>query len=287
MSSEPISTARFSVSTRLRSVAGSPLPSAVAWALSALLAAGIAYYHWRYEGPPETIAFAGAITTVLAASLMLLSRRVLFSLAIIAATLAVIVIVSDVKRRYIEMVLHAYDLVFYMTSFSTLSFLWVDHKNSLLALSGAAFAMAMVGRQLYRVDPTRAPRLVSAALILTCSGLALWASHAKGERRNTLFYWDNLYISSFYSSWSETLETLWRGQLIEALRTQSKPLFTLPATCEPAAKPPHVILIHQESVVPPSFFPSLGHDPALNSFFNSGDGKLHRLRVETYGAPPG
>ena len=30
------------------------------------------------------------------------------------------------------------------------------------------------------------------------------------------FYYENLYVSSFYASWGETLEALWRGALLEA-----------------------------------------------------------------------
>lgn len=282
MTSEPFATFDPRLRWRAR-VTRVGLPLTVAWMLVAALAWGIAVYHYRYEGPPATAIFAGAISAALIASLAFVSRRALFSIAVIAALLAIIVVAADVKRQYIEMVLHAYDVVFYLTSFSTLSFLWVDHKAALLALVAAAISTVTAARLIFRFDPTRVPRLWSGALFVCCVGLAIVASQEKGERRNTLFYWDNLYISSFYSSWSETLETLWRGQLIEALRVQSKPLFKLPATCEPKERPPHIILIHQESVVPPSYFPTLGHDLALNSFFASEDGKMHKLRVETYG----
>ena len=43
------------------------------------------------------------------------------------------------------------------------------------------------------------------------------------------------------------------------------------------------MLIHQESLVPPSLFPRLQYDRTLDRFFLSDDGRLHRLRVETYG----
>ncbi|MGQ0455705.1 MAG: sulfatase-like hydrolase/transferase [Hyphomicrobium sp.] len=282
MTSEPYPQIGARLGLRRRNAA-IRIPVGAAWGLTAGLAIGVAYYHWHYEGPAETITFAGAITLALVSALTLVSRRALFSIALVAALIAIIVVASDVKRRYIEMVLHAYDVVFYMTSYSTLSFLWVDHKGSLIALLAASAATIAIGRWLFRADPTRVPRLASVALIVLCSGVAFWASQAKGERRHTLFYWNHLYLSSFYASWSETLETLWRGQLIEALKSQAKPPFKLPATCEPAQRPPHIILIHQESVVPPSYFLTLGHDPSLDSFFTSGDGKLHRLRVETYG----
>ena len=259
------------------------LSLASVWTLTSLIASGLAYYHWRYEGWFETILFAGAITAALIAALTLLTRRILFSVAIVAAVIAMIVVASDVKRRYVAMVLHAYDVVFYLTSTATLSFLWVDHKLYLLAIVAAFAATASLGTLLYRLDSSRIPRLVSAGLMVACASLGLWASYAKGERRNTLFYWDNLYVSSFYSSWSETAETIWRGQLLEALGSQTMPPFKIPASCNPAERPPHILLIHQESVVPPSNFPGLSYDTSLDPFFKSFDGKLHRLRVETYG----
>src|SRR4030095_11826115 len=78
-------------------------------------------------------------------------------------------------------------------------------------------------------------------------------------------------------------EALWRGHLIDAAAQQPGPALKIPASCNPGSKPPHIILIHQESVVPPSYFPSLAYDKKIDPFFHSLDGKLHRMRVETYG----
>lgn len=254
-----------------------------AYGLSALIFAGLAYYHWHYEGWRENIIFASSMTIVFAAGWTFVTRRLLLSLAIVGALIAMVVVASDVKRRYIEMVLHAYDIVFYLTSIPTLRFLWVDHRIYLIAIVASALATLGMMVLLYKYDSTRISRWLSGGTFVIFASLALWASHAKGERRNTLFYWDNLYLSSFYSSWSETLETLMRGQLLEALESQRKPLFTIPASCTPQEKPPHILLIHQESVVPPSNFPQLGYDKSIDSFFKSFDGRLHKLRVETYG----
>ena len=258
------------------------LSAAAVGSLTVLFACGLSYYHYKHEGWWQTIVFAGAVTATLIAALTFATRRVLFSIAVISALVTVIVIVSDVKRHYIDMVLHAYDVVFYLTSPSTLSFLWVDHKLELALLAGALAATAILGRIIYRHDSSRIRRPVSAAAGIACAALALWAANARGERSHTLFYWDDLYLSSFYSSWSETMETLWRGQLLEALESQSKPPFVSPLSCS-AVKPPHIILIHQESMVPPSYFPAIGYDRTLDPFFRSFDGKLHKLRVETYG----
>ena len=52
--------------------------------------------------------------------------------------------------------------------------------------------------------------------MLLCVALAWYGADAKGERRHMQFYYENLYVSSFYASWGETLEALWRGALLEA-----------------------------------------------------------------------
>jgi phosphoglycerol transferase MdoB-like AlkP superfamily enzyme len=258
-------------------------PLRLSWSLIGLIIIALAYYHWRYEGWFETIAFAGAVTAAMLGILTFISRRLLFASGVTAAIVGMIVVAADVKHRFVEMVLHAYDIVFYLTSTATLRFLWVDQKQYLLAIAGSFIGTIVLGVYLYQRDPTRIARMFSFAAVVVCVAIALWAADAKGERRNTLFYWDNLYLSSFYSSWSETFETLMRGQLLEAAAEQSKPAFKIPASCTPSERPPHIILIHQESVVPPSYFPALGYDTSLDPFFKSFDGQLHKLRVETYG----
>ena len=202
---------------------GRTLSPPATWAITAIIGLGLVYYHWRYEGWPATIAFAGSVTAALFFALVFLSRRILFSIVLVALLIATIVIAADVKRHYIEMVLHAYDVVFYLTSWSTLVFLWVDHKLVLLALIGMAALAAGSGLLLWQIDGTRIPRRISSVLFILCVAIAAWASYAKGERRNTLFFWDNQYLASFYSSWSETIGTLWRGQLLDALKAQPLP----------------------------------------------------------------
>jgi hypothetical protein len=91
------------------------------------------------------------------------------------------------------------------------------------------------------------------------------------------FYYEDRHLWFFFSSWLETAEALWRGHLIDAADQQLSPALNLPASCTPASKPPHIILIHQESVVPPSYFPSLSYDKNIDAFFHSHDGKVHKL----------
>lgn len=125
-----------------------------------------------------------------------------------------------------------------------------------------------------------------AVCALAALAAAVWvADTARGHRRHTEFYFENTYVTFFYASWAETLKALWRGSLIEAAASlpPGQELFDAQASCTPATRPPHIIVIHQESVAPPALFPTLSYDHSLDAFFHSFDGRLHKLRVETFG----
>lgn len=249
-----------------------------------VLLMAMAIYFVRNEGWPANVVFTFGVTATLIGILATLSRRVLFAAAMVAALVALVVVASDVKWKYLGMVLHAYDVVFYMMSPDTLWYLWIDFRKELIALGVVIVALAVLAYYLFRADPTRVSRRSAAIGTAAAVAIGFGGDLARGERPHTLFYWDNLYVSSFYSSWAETVATLWRGQLIEASAHDptSRP-FGSPDTCPMKQKPPHIILIHQESVVPPSFFPQISYDRSIDPLFTSADGAMRKLRVETYG----
>ncbi len=268
-----------------------PMPRALtpgqAWLLIAVMALVTGRYFWRSEGLPSNILFTAAVTAAIAAAVTLVSRRLLFSVFMTAACVLLIVLTSSVKREKMSQVAHAYDVVFYLSSWSTVHFLWTDYRAYVLGFFASIALIAVLGWATFRLDPLRVRR-VPAALALTVAMAMTWAgAELKGERRHMQFFFENLLVSSFYASWGETVETLWRGQLVEAAPHAASGAhgapFSLPKDCVTQAKPPHIILIHQESVVPPGYFKSLSYDTRLDQFFRSADDRLHRLRVETYG----
>jgi phosphoglycerol transferase MdoB-like AlkP superfamily enzyme len=274
---------------RLRALAARLLPRdelrpATAWIIVALLAAVMFRHFWLDEGEFPNILFTAMVTGALAAVLMLISRRALFATAVVASLVAAVVAAASVKRATMNMVVHAYDFFFYLSSWSTISYLWSDQRRYILAALGALVAMLIAGWIAYRIDSTRVARRWSVLAFAACVLLAWYGAVAKGERRHMQFYFSNLYVSSFYASWGETLETIWRGALFEAAPSAAAGApFVIPTRCDVAARPPHIILIHQESVVQPSLFPTLRYDHSVDPFFRSDDDSLHQLRVETYG----
>src|SRR5258708_4188451 len=251
--------------------------------VSALFTLPTVDYFWRYEGGAANLFFVSSVTLTLAAGLMLAFGRVLVASVLVNAIIGIVATVAWAKHRAMDMALHAYDVVFYFSSWSTIGYLWRDFRAYVIALLVALLATAIVAAVAYRFDTKRVDRRTALAAAVLLAVVSIGAAFVKGERRHTQYYWNGLHISSFYSSWAETIETLWRGQLIEAAGSASGTHFAVPAECLTTTKPPHIILIHQESLVPPGHFPTLQYYHRVDRLFASHDGKEHRLRVETYG----
>jgi phosphoglycerol transferase MdoB-like AlkP superfamily enzyme len=251
--------------------------------VAALFALPTVDYFWKYEGGAANQFFVFSITLTLAACLVLAFCRVLVASVLVNALVGIVAIIAWAKHQAMDMALHAYDLVFYLSSWSTISFLWRDFRPHVIALIAALSATVIAAAVAYRFDTNRVRRRTALVAVTLLTIVSTGAAFVKGERRHTQYYWNGLHISSFYSSWAETIETLWRGQLIEAAGSAPGVPFTVPAECPTTTKPPHIILIHEESIVPPGHFPTLQYDHGVDRLFASHDGKEHRLRVETYG----
>ena len=251
--------------------------------VAALFTLPTADYFWKYEGGAANLFFVSSITLTLAACAVLAFCRVLVASVLVNAIVGIVATVAWAKHQAMDMALHAYDVFFYFSSWSTIGFLWRDFRLHVIALIAALSATVITAAVAYRFDTNRVRRRTALVAVALLTIVSIGAAFVKGERRHTQYYWNGLHISSFYSSWAETIETLWRGQLIEAAGSASGTHFAVPAECLTTTKPPHIILIHEESVVPPGHFPTLRYDHGVDRLFASHDGKEHRLRVETYG----
>lgn len=259
------------------------LSPATSHAASLALTSGVLALRWGTEGGPSTSIFAAATCLSLGALVVLFTRRILFATIVVSGLVMLVVLGATIKQDKMNLVMHAYDLVFYLSSWSTVSYLWADYRYYVVlvvvALAGTCLACGLA----FLLDSSRVPRRQAALAALVFAAIAYAAAMTKGERRHMEFTYAGQYLNFFFASWPETIETLWRGQLIEAALNSPGPAFASPGRCEPAGKPPHIILLHQESVVPPQYFPRLDYDRSLDSFFLSYDGRLHKMRVETYG----
>ncbi len=224
---------------------------------------------------------AVATTLALGCVATLATRRALTSAALCAALVTLVLAVAHVKRLRTDFILHAWDLFDpAVWTFSPLA-VAADHPVAGALIVAALAGLAGLPLLARRETPNVRARYATSIFVVSAA-TAAGAAFADGEPKQTQYTFPDRHLSSFYSSWPPALAALARGQLMEAAPERVAP-FDLAAACAPADKPPHVILIHQESVTYPGALPGLAYDRRVDDLFRSHDGTIRALRVETYG----
>ena len=257
--------------------------SQTGWAIAAAIALTLVVFFFRNEWPTANAVHSIAVTFAIAAFVAAATRRVLLGVFLAAAQVAIVSIAALVKLKTMDMLVHAYDLFFYFRSWSTVEFLATSYPLYTFGLIGALLGSGALAYVVHRFDATRVARWKALVAGLLLAAVGAGAIESIGERRHMHLYYSERFLSTYYGSWPETIRTIWRGQLLEAAPQASGPAFQPLSGCDTAHHKPHIILIHQESVVPPSLFKGLEYDHSADPFFKSHDGRLHKMRVETYG----
>ena len=250
--------------------------------LAAVVVAAIGVWLWFEEGHGATLAFSAFVTGALLFTLGVFSRRPFFSAGCTAAIVAGISTIAAMKRQVEGMVFHSWDFVQTLLNWTELRGEFIAHKSDWLSVMAAALIVLVLLILAARAERPFVARAFWLAPALLCAIGAGFAGKALPERGHTLYYWNGLFLTSFYRSFGETAQALWRGGLFEVGALAGPPIPEARA-CRLDRKPPHIVLIHEESLTPPSVFPGLQYDHSVDPFFRSDDGRLHSLRVETYG----
>jgi hypothetical protein len=253
------------------------------WIAVGVIVACLAAFFWRNEWPTANFLFSTSITIAVIGFLTALTGRVLFATVLAGAQVVIVCMASIVKLKTMDMLVHAYDLFFYFKSFSTVTYLAGSFPLYTFGLLGMLISTVLAGYFIFRMDSTNISRWKAAVISGIFGVIGFLSLEYIGERRHMHLYYENRFVSTYYGSWPETIRTLVRGQLIEATPNSSGSLFAGLGGCDTKSKKPHVIMIHQESMVPPSHFSGLDYDKSADPFFKSFDGKIHKMRVETYG----
>lgn len=255
----------------------------LSWALAVAAFLVMAGFFYRNEWPVGNFVFSTATTGAVIAFLALLTRRVLFGTVVAAGVVATVIGAAKVKLAFMDMLVHAYDLFFYFNSFSTFAYLADAYPGPTYGLFAMLGVTALLGIAVFLYDGARVRRITALGAFGVFSLIAWAGLESTGQRRHMHLYYGDRYLSTFYSSWPETLRTLWQGTILEAAPRAPGMPFGGVGSCTTSGKKPHIILIHQESMVPPSIFEGLQFDRGVTPFFQSHDGKVHKLRVETFG----
>jgi phosphoglycerol transferase MdoB-like AlkP superfamily enzyme len=233
------------------------------------------------ETTPTSIALFLLTWGILVSFWLLLLRRPAVAAALSLMLVVAIVVLSNFKYDIVYMTVDFLDVM--LIDFGTIRFLltiYPDLQIILTALLAAAAALAIL---LWRLDPYRVRRRASAlSLAACCAGLIALSVAAPGDWWE-VFAGDN-FVSKFSRSAVAAVEEFAKHGIIEADARAAGGFPEAQAmACNPAAKLPHVILVHDESSVDIRMAPNIKVPDGYGSHFRSFDGKARHLLVESFG----
>src|SRR5207248_4868004 len=134
-------------------------------------------------------------------------------------------------------------------------------------------------------DPVRVRLRSAAAGCLVCLAGITGTALAFPQEGWEAFFGDG-YVSKFSRSGVATLSELLLHGYMESAAAVADHLKILPtATCTPGAKPPHIVLVHDESSFDIRVAPGVKAPSGYGAHFRSFDGKARHFIAEGAGGP--
>src|SRR6202451_164930 len=206
-----------------------------------------------------------------------LTRRLAVAGALSLVMMTVVVLPSDLKYHVLMMTANFVDLMIIDTD--TVSFLFTIYPVLRWIVALCLVALVPLVVFTWRADPFRVRRLNAAAALLACvGGLTAVETHLPMQPFEA-FYGGNQ-VSSFARSGVDAISELLTHGLMESDAFAAERL--QPAgdeTCAPAKKPPHIILIHDESSFDIRVAPGIKVPDRAGAHFKSFGGKERMLLV--------
>jgi hypothetical protein len=257
-----------------------PRPIRIA-VIAAIHAAGLAVIISTEYGPLG-VTLALATWAFLNCLWLALLRRPAMAATLSLAMITTIVVLSRFKFEILEMTLSFFDML--IVDADTVAFLlaiFPDLRAALLLAVAAAVPVLVI---IWRLDPFRLRLRTSAAGAVACLGGIAALSSLVPEEPWEPFSGVN-HVSNFARSGvlsvSELINHGWLASDAAADRLKLVP----DAACRPAVKPPHIVLLLDESSFDITAAPGVAVPPGYRDHFRSFDGKTRSLLVEATGGP--
>jgi len=253
------------------------------WSLPAALSVWLAFL-FAVEGGILPRALVAAFFLGCWGAVYAFSRRPWFSLAFVTFVFAAVYLCSLLKFSIVAMNLHAYDALFYLFSLAQLNFFWQTFPGyALVALAGVGGLVGLMAVFWLREAPHPLGRLRSGAVALVALCAAGGSAIVIVERGATFFDQNRHIFSAFIASLGDVPQLVRERGYLEMSAQASLVQSVETITCRPEATPPDIVLFLNESVMPPGVYPELVFPEETKPFFKSFDGRIHAMRVETFG----
>ena len=196
--------------------------------------------------------------------------------------MTLLVLLSQLKYHVLMMTANFVDLMIVDTD--TVSFLFTIYPALRWSVALSLIALVPLVVLVWRADPFRVRRLTALALAFACVGWLTVLEMQFPMQPFEAFYGGNL-VSSFARSGVDAISTLMTQGLMQSDAYAADRLQPAAATCQPAGKPPHIILIHDESSFDIRMAPGIKLPDGYGAHFRSFDGKERNFLVEGNGGP--
>src|SRR5215831_7284794 len=198
-------------------------------------------------------------------------RRPAVAAALSLMMIVVLILLSRLKYDIIRMTANFLDVVIINS----------DTVGFLLAIALVLPALTL----LWLVDPFRVRLRTAAAGFAACAAALVGMAFAFPQEEWDAFAGEN-YVSKFSRSGVAAMSELATHGYMESDATITDRLRTLPASvCAPGRKPPHIILVHDESSFDIRVLPGVKVPADYGGHFRSFDGKRRHFIVEGAGGP--
>ena len=250
------------------------------WLVLSILGVGIVAV---LEQDVATLPFLACVFAAIFLAALLVTRRVVFAVAVSWSVIAILTAISLAKRQFTGMVLHAFDAYFYQRNFAVVGFLLESFALPIILcvlLLLIAVAACIV---IYRAAPRTGLRRAQIGAMLLAVPPAIYLSYP-AEAHQESFYSRFHIASSFFASLKDT-RTLFstpefQKRLSELTLTDT---FSGHPACDSNTPRSDVIVVLMESAMPPGTYPELKAPDSLQEAFAGSDGRVRPLRVETFG----
>jgi sulfatase-like protein len=210
-------------------------------------------------------------------------RRPAMAAALSLAMIVSMIVLSQFKFSILEMTLSFFDML--IVDADTIAFLLTIFPDLRTAVAVAAIVAVPLFVLIWRLDPFRLRMRASTfGAVLSLAAMAGLASMVPEEP------WEPFsgvnHISNFARSGVLSVSELMSHGWLEADAAVADRL-KLPSgeTCHPAGKPPHIIMVLDESSFDITAAPGIEVPPGYGDHFRSFDGKARSFIVEATGGP--
>jgi phosphoglycerol transferase MdoB-like AlkP superfamily enzyme len=238
---------------------------------------------WFTEYGPFGVTLALLACGFLNCFWLMLLRRPTAAAALSLVMIASMLVVSQFKFNILEMTLSFFDVL--IVDPDTIAFLLTILPDLRVALVVAAFVAVPLLILIWWIDPFRVRLRVSALGAAICLAAMIALATVVPEEPWEPFSGVN-HLSNFARSGVLSISELMSHGWLEADAAVSDQMkLSSEDTCQPAPKPPHIIMVLDESSFDITAAPGIKVPPGYQEHFRSFDGKIRSLLVEATGGP--